>query len=272
MANRDHPIRSALSRILHEPLVGFALASALLFALQAGVGGGETPVITVDGDFIKQLVAEREMVLERKLEKSEIDSVVEGFIDQEVLIREAMVRRLYLNDGQVRHRLADKMFYLLGEPSSSPTEHDLQQFYRQHRERYRTPARVTFTHHFFGADRDRARRALVVGDGPPRDVGERFYMGKSLELYAAQELVPIFGNPFTRALEAMETGVWTGPVRSSRGWHLVRIDAWVPPEYVPPEVLGRRLATDWQGAALQAARRRQLDKLRAGYAIEYTGF
>ena len=258
-----------LARALREPLVAFVLAGGVLFWMYSAAALDERPTITVSASFITQLVAERELVLERKLDESEIDLIRQDFIDQEVLVREAMARKLYLNDGRVRHRLADKMFYILADETGEPTRTELDAFYETHRDRYRTPEFITFSHRFFGDDESRARAALP-GNDVITDDGIGFYMGESIERYARLELLPIFGREFTESLAHLPAGTWQGPLRSGRGWHAVRVEERIPSRDLAREEIGARLELDWRDARLAESRRVQLDALRRNYEIVTT--
>jgi parvulin-like peptidyl-prolyl isomerase len=242
----------------------FLFAGGLLFWVYSSAAVDERQSIVVSDEFVAQLVAERELVLERKLVAAEVDLIRQDFIDQEVLVREAMARQLYLNDGRVRHRLADKMFFLLAEDIGEPTDAELDVFYEAHRAEYRTPELITFSHRYFGGDETRARSSLGQ-DGV--DDGLAFYMGSSIERYARAELLPIFGREFTESLATLPVGKWQGPLRSGRGWHVVRVEARIPSRDVTREEIGGRLLVDWREARLSESRRAQLDDLRNNYRI-----
>lgn len=260
-----------VGKLVSEPLVVFIAIGGLLFGLYYFAPADDLQVIEVHEPFLGDLIAERELVLDRKLTDAEKAAIQNDFIDQEVLVREAMARRLYLNDGGVRHRLADKMFYLLSEPPADPDSAELDRFYEQHRERYRTSELVTFEHRYFAADRDSAELALdAVNNGREPDGSERFYLGERLEKYDPAELAAIFGTAFARELATPETGAWFGPVESGRGWHIVRIEERFPSTDIPREQLEDRLLTDWRGAYIAEARRRRLDELRLNYDIVFS--
>lgn len=254
-----------LNRLVREPMAAFVLAGGVLFWMYSAAAVDERLAITVSESFITQLVAEREMVLERKLSDAEIELIRQDFIDQEVLVREAMARQLYLNDGRVRHRLADKMFYLLADDIGEPTEAELEAFYDAHRAEYRTPELISFSHRFFGKDEARARLSLRQENVD--DEGIDFYMGESIERYARAELLPIFGREFADSLATLPIGAWQGPMQSGRGWHIVRVDGRILSRDVTREEIGGRLLIDWRDARLAESRRTQLDELRANYRV-----
>lgn len=252
------------SRFINEPLVAFVAIGGLLFLLYGFAPGDDVDTIEVSQAFLESLVEEREMVLDRPLTKDERLAIRNDFIDQEVLVREAMARRLYLNDGRLRHRLADKMFYLLAEAAVDPAPGDLDAFYEEHRRRYQTPELISFEHRFF-SDEASARAAAIKGKTAAD--GETFYLGDRLVDYSADECAAVFGVAFTRTIGELPMGEWIGPLESGRGWHVVRVTNRTPPTDIPRETIEDRILADWHAAKLAAARRARLDALREHYKV-----
>lgn len=257
--------------MLREPLLVFGLVGGSLFALYDYVGNTGLPVIEVSPLLAEQMVEERRLVLDRNLTDSERQALIDGFIDQEVLVREAIARNLHVHDGRIRHRLADKMSYLLGAEPELPNAEQIQQFYEEHHDSYRSEQLVSFEHRYFEGNREDAQRALAklqAGEQGEASPGVRFWMGPRLERISGPELVSIFGPGFTRELEHLPAGEWRGPYQSSRGWHLVRVEAHHPPQDIPRELLQERLQTEWLAAKRTALRRERLDAMRADYQIK----
>ncbi|WP_223426112.1 peptidylprolyl isomerase [Tateyamaria pelophila] len=78
----------------------------------------------------------------------------------------------------------------------------------------------------------------------------------------------VLGWDFSAQIRELEPGEWTGPIRSGRGWHLVRLDAFHPPKTLPPDELNRILREDWTQAYSQRSFERRLDNMRASYKID----
>ncbi len=253
--------------MLREPLVGFVLIGAFFYGLYFLMSEEEQPRIEVSSEQIARQVADRELVLERSLSEQEKRALRQGFLDQEALVREAMARGLYLNDGKVRHRLADKMFYLLTDDIPEPSEAALQAFYETYADRYRTQERLSFEHRFYANNQARATAAARGTGDSPDDEGVAFYMGNDLKRFAADELVPVFGSAFTQKLGDQPPGVWVGPLQSTRGWHLVRITDREASRQLQRAEVETQLANDWQQHQLMQLRRAELDKLLSKYEV-----
>lgn len=78
----------------------------------------------------------------------------------------------------------------------------------------------------------------------------------------------VLGWDFSAQIRELEPGEWTGPIRSGRGWHLVRLDAFHPPKTLPPDELNRILREEWTQAYSQRSFERRLDDMRASYKID----
>ena len=209
------------------------------------------------------------MVLERALTPTERDAIARNFIDQEILLRQAIKLELHLSDGKVRHRLADKMMFLLAEEPTPPDSAELARYYQQNKTRYTTQRRVSFEHRFYGNDEAAARVALA--DEGTKAEAQFFWLGNQLEQMSAQDLVSTFGAAFAQAIEQLPQGQWHGPLASNRGWHLVRVQSWHEPRPIPREHLDERLRTEWLADRREQAREAALEALRASYDIQYLG-
>ena len=258
-----------MKRLLREPLVGFLLLGALIFWWEDRRSGPE-PVV-IDPAAIDKLVEERELVLERSLTPDERIALAQYFVDQEILLREAVELGLHFSDGRVRHRLSDKMMFLLADEPSPPDAQALEAYYEANRDRYYTERRVSFEHRFFGDSESVAREALAEGAVDDFARQSFFWLGTRMEQMGVDDLASSFGIEFASALEAMPVQEWAGPVMSLRGWHLVRILAWHPAQPIPREHLEERLRTEWLADRRDAARAAVLEGLRERYDVIYRG-
>lgn len=252
-------------RLFREPVLVFLLLGALIFLWEQKRLAPEA--IVVDSAVIERLVEERELVLQRVLSGEERAAVRQSFIDQELLLREALRRDLHLADGRVRHRLADKMMFLLADEPEAPDVATLDSYHAKNRGRYMTERRVTLEHRFFGDDEQSAKDALRSSSESDVKSAEFFWLGDSLERMSAQDLTTVLGVEFARALEALPVGKWQGPMRSDRGWHVVRVLEWHEAAPIPREALDERLLREWTAEQRDRLRRQALDTLRAMYPV-----
>jgi len=97
--------------------------------------------------------------------------------------------------------------------------------------------------------------------------GDTFLLPSRFEKTSAPETARLFGENFATQLATIEPGEWAGPIESSYGLHLVRVDARVPGA-APPlanvrDSVLRDLLNDRRKQELDA----QYSKLRARYTV-----
>ena len=257
-----------IRKIIGDPLTIFFMVGGLIFALYYANGTARDS-IDVSDIVIQKLWNERSLVLDRPLTDQERTLIVDSFIDQEILLREAVAQELHLRDGKVRHRLADKMMYLISEEPSAPTEAELNAFYTQHKATYQTPPLMTFDHAFF-ASKKSALEALErsTESSTPLDYGDKFWLGNTFERVSAQDVISVMGINFALKVEKSPESFWAGPIESSRGWHLVRVIERINETPIPRDELQQRLTMEWMAAQRDADRAQALSDLRAKYEIK----
>ena len=81
----------------------------------------------------------------------ELGRLVEDFVREEVLYREALALGLDLADLVVRRRLVQKMEVLALADSAPIGDAAVTDYFLAHREDYRLPETISFTHVFFSA-------------------------------------------------------------------------------------------------------------------------
>lgn len=273
---------SVFGRWLREPLIHFVALGATLFAVHRWVAPPAlTSRIVLSESVIRGL---REEHLRRNgalPTAGEEAALMQRFIDNEVLYREALALGLDRGDIIVRRRLVQKMEFLTEdlEPISAPTESELQAYLDAHAERYSVAARVTMTHVFASTDRHgedadavaaRLRSQLMAG-ADPSGLGDPFLRGRDFAKYTERELGAVFGAPFAARVMSLPIGSWSEPLRSSYGLHLIRVaerSAGHQPSLAEVRAAVQR---DWQEERRTEANRAALARLRQRYQIRFEG-
>ena len=98
-------------------------------------------------------------------------------------------------------------------------------------------------------------------------LGDAFLLPSRFEKTSAGETARLFGEKFAKELTKTQLGTWAGPIESSYGLHLVRVNARVP-EVAPAlanvrESVLRDLLNDQRKQELDT----QYEKLRARYTV-----
>jgi hypothetical protein len=282
-----------LKRLAREPLLHFFAAGLAIFAAQRamdrggpgpapGPGPGPGPVrIEIDADHVQRLTESWTLLWQRPPTAEELAGLVETEVREEVLYREAVAMGLDRDDTIIRRRLVQKMEFLAEDAPSmrDPEPQDLRAWYETHRDRFLLPPRISFTQVYFSffKHKDRAREEAVqalddlaglgseAADDPA--LGDRFMFQLRYEARSREEVSQTFGARFADALFQLPAGEWQGPLESSFGWHLARIDRIITPETPPFETVEPQVRYEWLADQRAAARRQAFERLRSRYEI-----
>jgi hypothetical protein len=203
--------------------------------------------------------------------------MVDAWVGDEILVREALALGLERGDVVVRRRLIQKMEFLIEntEPVPAPTDAALEAQLAAHPERYGNPERISLTHVFVSAQRagDAAAaeaaqlRARLLDGADAGALGDPFLRGRELRLHAQSELANVFGAAFAAAVMALPDGTWSEPIRSSFGFHVVRVTerrAGVAPTLA---TVRERVERDWREERRRTLNREARDRLRSRYVV-----
>lgn len=201
--------------------------------------------------------------------------------DEDELVREAISLGLD-DDVVIRRLLVEKMRLVLKQQADAVpvSDRELAEHLERRRDELLLPERIGLTQVFLSEERHGAALAaeavrilerLRSSGAPaarPEDLSDPFPLGTRLRAYTRSQLVGRLGKGFADAVAALEPGVWSGPIASPYGLHLVRVEERQPPrlpsvDEVRPAltraVLRERAA---QGLARGLARLRELYAVR----------
>ena len=271
-----------MKRLLKEPLLHFLLLGALIFALHAwseqrhpAANAGAR--IDVTAAVVDRLRAGYERQFGMAPGEQELRGLVAAHIREEVLYREALAMGLDREDTIVRRRLAQKMEFLTSDlaGAAEPEDAVVQRFFAENAARYTKPGLVTFRHIYFRKEKRgpageaAAREALTaLGKGASDEtMGDSFLHGYLFARQGHEEVVALFGPEFAKELAAQEAGGWCGPVASSYGLHLVRVEERTAPRPMKLAEVREAVVRDLNDERRCTANREIFDKLRERYQI-----
>lgn len=224
-------------RLLREPLVQFLLLGAGLFAVDvwmSGVRGAAPARLEVGVEQVERLAAEFRVVRQRPPTAEELEGLVASFVRDELYQLEARALGLGDDDPIVRRRLRQRLeqSILRVEEATPPDEPQLVAFFDRHREVYRIPPFVTLRQVYFSAERRGAAAAADARSLLPRlstggwpadgaEVGDPLPRALPAAPLPPSEVAGLFGDDFAGAVLGLPVGVWSGPIESDLGLHLV---------------------------------------------------
>jgi len=280
-----------LGTALREPLAHFLLAGLVMFlAVSAweGPAVGER-TIRITKDHLLVYLQGRAQVYDEEtfaqlleaMPAPERQELLEQAALQEALYREGEALDIASADPLIRQRIVQQMRLLLMEEAAakvSLTDRELDAFYTAHRDDYRLPAQVTFTHVFLaGNDSGNGERAqatlrrLLAADVPFENAGrygERFLYQLNYSDADADLIGSHFGRDFAKRLFALPTGTWQGPLRSEHGRHLVLLRSQVPAREPDRVAIAAELREDALADKRNRLAQAALDRMMERYTVQ----
>lgn len=263
-------------RWLREPLLWFLAAGAVLFWF-ASREQADANTIVIDQAVLQRLNDQWQAQMGRTANDTELDGLIEDWLQEEIYSREAAAMGLDDNDTIIRRRLVQKLKFLTEDLAltNEPTETELAAFYEANAADYREPVRYDFEHRYFSADRREdpvsdaiaALRDITADPTLAETSGDPFLLQRAFAGRSERQIGDLFGRAFAATLPELPTERWSGPIGSAYGQHLVRILR-VLPAYQPPlEQVRNRVIADLARSRRDAANRGYYEALRSRYRI-----
>ena len=199
--------------------------------------------IEVTAAVIERLRAAFERQFGKAPDAEELRGLVTAHIREEVFCREALALGLDRDDTIVRRRLAQKMEFLTDDiaDAAEPADAAVREFFEKNAARYAKAGTREFPARLFqqgkarreARRRRRARRSRRWQKGASDEtMGDPFLHGYEFAEREQDDVIAAFGAEFAKQLAAQPAGEWRGPVASSYGLHLVRVEARTEPRAV----------------------------------------
>jgi hypothetical protein len=283
--------------LLREPLLHFLIVGFALFLLFEHVNDGvpieDERAIVVDRDALLTFIQYRTKSFEPELAAARLDGLssaglrrlVDDYVREEALVREARALGLLENDYIIKRRAVQKMEFIADGAVAAATEPDdteLAAYHERHRKDYAEPATVTFTHVFFDAARHgedgaaslaRAKlaelnaRRVSFSESPGH--GDRFLYHTNYVEREAAFVASHLGESIAEAAFSLtpDAGTWHGPYRSPFGTHLVLVIARKAERLPPLQEVVERVRFDARKARVRTLREEAIDAIVQEYDV-----
>ncbi len=224
-----------MRKLWREPLVHFLAIGAVLFLvfdLTREGGGDASNLVRIDAGQVEQLAAQFQRTWLRPPTEKELAGLIESYVRDEVYYREALAMGLDQNDPQVRRRMRLKLEFLLEDLTAEepPGDEVLDAYLQQYPDRFRIEPHFSFQqvylnldrHQDLAADAEQILTDLRAGVSP-ETLGDPTMLPYEQTAVSQSGIARAFGKTFAQEVVALEPGVWTGPVYSGLGAHLVLV-------------------------------------------------
>lgn len=277
-----------MKSLLREPLIHFLLIGAVLFSVYQYVNDEFLPEndqreeIVVSEGQIDALITGFERVWQRLPSQFELEGLLQSYIREEVMYREAMAMGLDRNDGIIRRRLQQKLEFL-GEDIATlndPEEAELTDFLAINSDMFREQSRYSFKQIYFNtsergaqarSDADSLLEQLLsnsLNDEQIDNSGDRLLMSQTEYLNVTERnLQRDLGANFTSDIQLLEVGSWQGPIESGFGLHLIFIQSKTPGEIPSLAAIRGDVVTAWTQQKQEEFNEMFYTTLRDNYVI-----
>jgi hypothetical protein len=252
-----------ITNLIREPLFHFLVIGVLvyflydLFGNQTSVEPENTITITAaEVDWLEQTWEKR---WNRPPMPQERQGLIDAYVKETVMYKQALAMGLDSDDTIIRRRLAQKLEFLTLDLTNipSPSKEEIRVYFDTHREKYQTPVYLSFTQIYFDPDKrtaqifQDAQEALTKLQGEHlssqnyKEMGDPFMLQQYYPEKTEQEISRLFGSEFSREIFQLPVGRWTEPVLSGYGLHLVYVHDRTESTMPDLEDIQDRVLQDW---------------------------
>jgi hypothetical protein len=207
----------------------------------------------------------------------EFDKIIDDYLQEEVLYREALALGLDREDYVIRRRLAQKVEFInqgFAEKAIDFSDDELKMYFEKNKDNYYIQPDATFTHVYFGNDVHGKEKAKVLAKQKLSELnsknvpftkssehGDRFIYNLNYVDNTPHFVTSHMGSEFTEELFSLTPSeeVWYGPIESQYGSHLVMLTKKEDGRYPYYEEVEERIAND---ANYEAVRERSEESIK----------
>jgi peptidyl-prolyl cis-trans isomerase C len=274
-----------LIQVVREPLVQFLLIGALIYGAYSLYGLADEiadeKIVIVDTNRIESFIGQWQSRWKRPPTKSELDGIINAYIEEEVLYRQAVAIGLNKDDPITRRRIAQKLVFLTKNIAllKEPEDGELERYFNDNLKEYRQPDQVSFIQIFIDPDK-RDKTTLVdaktllaklkvagIPNAKTANMGDRFMQENQFSEISELGIRRLFGGGFSESVMKLEPDKWHGPVLSGFGVHLVYVfEHKIAPSPDFAKVRDKVLA-DWQSGQQEKFNADFIANLNSTYEI-----
>ena len=229
---------TVLRNLLREPLVHFLAFALLIFVIYGALNKSEIQKpdrIVVTQARIEQIASLFARTRQRPPTPSELKGLIDDYVREEVYYREGLALGLDKDDTVIRRRLRQKMEFLNDAEieALTPTEAELEEYLKANPAKFEINPAIAFRQIYLNPERrgdkvdeDAASILAALRSDPsldPASLGDRTLLPFELGVTSKASISQIFGLAFAEEVAKAHPGNWIGPIKSTFGLHLVRV-------------------------------------------------
>lgn len=266
-----------MSKIFREPLLHFLLIGLALFlvfdAMNKDTETTNANEILITAVAVQRMATSFETAWKRPPTSAELTGLIDDFILEEVLVREALALGLDQNDVIIRQRLRAKMAFLTTAAAEAlqPGDAELQAHYDANKTMFSIRAQLEFSQVFLGPDATPEAianaRALLTAGKNPQNLGQSNLLPTVLPLSSEAAIDAVLGTGVFAQIWALNDGAWAGPVQGDDGLYLVRVTKRIQAQLPPLADIRDNIRSDWRNMTAERLASKQAEMLTLRYQI-----
>jgi hypothetical protein len=263
--------------IIKEPLLHFAIAGSLLFALFSYLNPPTSSAekIVVSQQKIQQLTTIFSKKWYRPANATELKELIDDYILEEVYYREALAMQMDKNDTVIRRRLRQKMEFLMIDVNQSinPSDAQLQTFLDRHRSDFEQDARYSFKQIYINPSQHADITTTIANITSQLSLGQTVtgdmtMLPKTFTDSSTKQVNTTLGETFVTELSKVSIEKWQGPIRSSYGLHWVYLQQYQVARQPKLKEVYAEVKREWHYALQQRTRTDINQKLLKKYPVQ----
>ena len=258
-----------IQKLVQEPTVHFFLMAVVIFVIYAISQTNRENLLEVDQREIDARVFIQEMTTGQPLNDEQRQFIASNYVEEQILVREAIALGLD-NDARIHDMLAQKMRHVLSGDVIQPTADDLNNYYEENLERYRTLPLVSVNELVLNTqDELGAEVQAFLDSGSDAEMILAATAGDEAPLPNVNriDLANIFSPEFSEQVFNAESESWVGPYSSNRGQHWLKIIERSEANLPPLNEITDRVRLDWIAEEEEILLQQEVDKLWNQYTI-----
>ena len=227
-----------LKQSVKEPLVHFFALGLVIFLVYGLLNPSVTEKrdrIIITASKIEQIGMLFTKTWQRPPTVAELKALIDDYVKEEILVREALALGLDKDDTVFRRRLRLKMEFLSDAETETllPTDAELDAYLKANPDKFEIDPMFAFRQVYLNPERRGERvdqdaasilEVLLTKESiDPATLGDVTLLPPELPLTGKASIGQTFGPEFAEGLAGTKAGHWSGPIKSSFGFHLVQV-------------------------------------------------
>lgn len=226
-----------MKKWIKEPLLHFVICGIAIFLVydQLNQKTDSKHQIVIDDKHIQHIKSLWELQWKREPTFAEMKGLLDRYLRREIMYREALSLNLDEGDEIIKRRLSQKMEFMANDLTKivvPASEDDLINYYENHKEKYKLPAKysfklLTFSRRYHEDPESYAKETLAQANTASNAalgvMGDQVLLPSEFDMASKSEIIRKIGKTFYEALDDQPLNIWAGPIPSGFGEHLVFI-------------------------------------------------